>query len=53
MSIYPDGYEITIYDNNISATRTLQISIPIIIEKNTGINAKRNFGMIVVEGYLR
>jgi hypothetical protein len=51
--VYPEDMSITIYDENISAQRSLQIMIPIVIEHRldrTGTNA---FGMIIVEGYYR
>lgn len=50
---YPEEKNITIYDNNISSKTTLQISIPIVIEKNNQRNPITTFGMIVVEGYYR
>lgn len=51
--IYPDETSVIIYDNNISKTTSLQISIPIIIEKNYGRGGKKGFGLIIVEGYYR
>lgn len=51
--VYPEEINVTIYDNNISSKRSLQISIPIVIEKNYGRLGKKGFGLIVVEGYFR
>lgn len=51
--IYPNETSVIIYDNNISKTTTLQITIPIIIERNYGSSSKKSFGMLIVEGYYR
>lgn len=51
--IYPNETKIILYDNNISKTISLQITIPIVIEKNLGINSKYSFGLLIVEGYFR
>ncbi|GIU69231.1 MAG: hypothetical protein KatS3mg002_0467 [Candidatus Woesearchaeota archaeon] len=51
--VYPNETSIVIYDNNISKTTTLQITIPIIIEKNYGTVSKKSFGLLIVEGYYR
>lgn len=51
--VYPNETSIVIYDNNISQSKSLQISIPIIIEKNYGREGKKGFGLIIVEGYFR
>lgn len=51
--IYPNETSIVLYDNNISKTTSLQISIPIIIEKNYGREGRKGFGLLIVEGYYR
>jgi type II secretory pathway pseudopilin PulG len=51
--IYPNETTVVIYDNNISKKTTLQISIPIIIEKNYGREGRKGFGLLIVEGYYR
>ncbi len=51
--VYPNETSIVLYDNNISKTSALQISIPIIIEKNYGREGKKGFGLLIVEGYYR
>ena len=42
--VYPDEMSITVYNYNVTANRALEISIPIILEKNTGHEGKRFFG---------
>ena len=49
--LYPTEENITIYDNNVSATRSIKIRIPIVLEKNLGREGIKTFGMIIVEGY--
>ena len=51
--VYPSEINMTIYDNNITSSRALQISIPIIIERNYGREGIKGFGWIIVEGYYR
>jgi hypothetical protein len=52
--IYPEEWNITIYNYNISAQRSLIISIPILIEKNLGrSDVQDGFGFIIVEGYYK
>lgn len=51
--VYPTEDSIVLYDNNISRQTSLQISIPIIIEKNYGKKSTRGFGLLIVEGYYR
>lgn len=51
--VYPNETSVVIYNNNISKTTTLQISIPIIIEKNYGRVGRKSFGLLIVEGYYR
>jgi len=51
--IYPNDTSVVIYNNNISKQTTLQISIPIIIEKNYGREGRKGFGLLIVEGYYR
>ena len=50
---YPVEINVTVYDNNISANRALQIMIPVLLEKNLGQTSTKTFGWIIVEGYYR
>jgi hypothetical protein len=51
--LYPSEFNITVYDNNITSTKSLKISIPIVIEKSLGRKGVKGFGLLIVEGYFK